>query len=126
MNKQSKTTETRLDGNLAVMRSGSIDPGHIEIAKSLMKEILYDNGYVDRWHPEEKQYSKKWMDKIAVVAGNFFDQNPEVLTDEDIESICCGFVEENEEKYGSLSGYKEMSDILNEYFNSGCGVKPDA
>lgn len=97
------------------------DP-HLEIAKKLMLEILYDNGYIDRWHTEKSQFSEDWQNKIAPIAGKFFELNPSILTDENIENICCGFVEENEELYGNLEGYKELSDILNEYFNSGCGV----
>jgi hypothetical protein len=99
-----------------------IDKGYLEIASELMKAILYDNGYVDRWHSEKSQFSKGWQNRIAPIAGKFFDLHPELLTDEVIENICCGFVEENKEAYGSLEGYAELDKILNEYFNSGCGV----
>ena len=100
-----------------------MDNGHLEIAKSLMLEILYDNGYIDRWHTEKSQFSKKWQIKIAPVAAMFFDKHPELLTNEHIENICCGEVGENEEMYGKIEGYKELLDILNEYFNDCCGVK---
>jgi len=99
-----------------------IDPGYLEIAKELMMSILYDNGYIDRWHSEKSQFSKRWQYRIAPIAGKFFDLQPELLTDETVENICCGFVEENQESYGDLDGYKELDKILNEYFNSGCGV----
>ena len=42
------------------------DKGHIEIAKSLMKEIQYDNGAVNRWNDEI--YPEKWVNKIAIAA----------------------------------------------------------
>lgn len=85
------------------------------IAKQLMKEIMYDNGMVDRWHPEK--YPKKYVDKISLVAGVFFENNPDVLTNEDIENICCGELSENEEMYGKLHGYENLSKALNDYFN---------
>ena len=88
---------------------------NIEIAKSLMKEIMYDNGAVDRWHPEK--YPKKWVNKIAPIAGRFFEHNPSYLTNEHIMNICDGFLEENEKLYGNLVGYKELDKVLNEYFD---------
>ena len=65
-----------------------MDNGHLEIARSLMKEILYDNGYVDRWHPEKSQMSKKWENKIAPIAGVFFEAHPELLTNEIGRASC--------------------------------------
>lgn len=90
-------------------------PEHIEIAKSLMKEIMFDNGMVDRWHPEK--YPERWVNKIAKSAGVFFDAHPELLTNEDIENICCGEMEENEQKYGSLPEYEQLNKDLNNYFD---------
>ena len=92
-----------------------LDLGHIEIARSMMKEIMYDIGMVDRWHPEK--YPKKYVNAIAASAGVFFDAHPEILTDDDIYNICCGFVEENQEKYGELPEYKQLDIDLNRYFN---------
>ena len=76
------------------------DAGHIEIAHSLMKDIMSSNGMVDRFHPEPKPYPKKWVNKIAPAAGVFFDSNPDLLTNENILEISDGFEEDNEEKYG--------------------------
>ena len=51
---------------------------HIALAKALMKEIMLYNGSVDRNNPEE--YPDEWVNKIAPIAGNFFDNNPEYNT----------------------------------------------
>lgn len=92
------------------------DKGHIEIAKSLMKEIQYDNGAVDRWHAEK--YPEKWVNKIALAAGVFFEANPDKLTDEDIFEITCGEMEDSSEAYGNLIGWTELNVVLNEYFDN--------
>ena len=92
------------------------DKGHIEIAKSLMKEIQYDNGAVNRWNDET--YPEKWVNKIAIAAGVFFEANPDRLTDEDIFEIACGGMEDSEETYGKLTGWKGLNDVLNEYFDN--------
>lgn len=94
-----------------------IDLGHIEIARSLMKDIMYANGMVNRWRPEK--YPKKHVNRIAKSAGIFFDAHPEFLTDDDILNMADGFVEENQEKYGIYPEYKQLSDDLNEYFDPG-------
>jgi hypothetical protein len=95
-----------------------IDKGDIEIAKSLMKKIMYDNGAVDRWNPEK--YPEKWVSKIAPIAGNFFEKNPELLTDENITVLACG----SDSLVGfdgmeNLEGFKELNDVLNDYFING-------
>jgi len=95
-----------------------MDKGYIEIAKSLMKEIMYDNGAVDRWHPEH--YSEKWINKIAPIAGNFFDKHPELLNDKNIETLALGS-DKCDETFDGLEnyyGFKELNDILNEYFDN--------
>lgn len=96
----------------------SNDKGHLEIAHSLMKAIMYCNGMVDRFHPEPKPYPKKWINKIAPVAGKFFDLYPDLLTNDNILEISDGFLEENEEKYGKLEGWKELNIALNDFFNN--------
>lgn len=101
-----------------------IDKGYLEIAKSLMMAILYDNGYIDRWHSEESQFSTKWQNKIAPFAGRFFDLHPELLTDNNINVLSMG----SDECDGSFDGlenyegFNELSDILNKYYDDGCGI----
>ncbi len=90
-----------------------MDNKWIGIAKSMMKEIMYDNGAVDINHPEK--YPEKWVEKISIAAVLFFEANPKMLTNEDIENICCGELGENQEKYGKLEGYKELDKVLNDY-----------
>lgn len=86
-----------------------------ELAKRLMKEIMYDNGMVDRWNTE--QYPQNWVDKIAGPADKFFNANPHCYTDEDIENICAGEYGENQLLYSQLEGYAELEEVLNEYFD---------
>ena len=96
----------------------AIGSGHIEIANSLMKEIMYSNGMVDRWRPEPKPYPKKWVNKIAPIAGKFFDLYPDLLTDENISEMSDGDVDDNEKKYGGCKGWKELNEVLNDFFNN--------
>ena len=104
-----------------------MDKGHLEIARSLMKEILYDNGYVDRWHTEESQMSKKWENKIAPIAGVFFEAHPELLTNEHIENIASGGIENDPDEdlniiYKDYPDIEPLRAILNAYVDDGCGV----
>lgn len=91
------------------------DKGNIEIARTLMKEIMYCNGMVNRWEPE--WYPKKWVNKIASIAGGFFEANPKILTNDHIRRICDGEEGENEKIYGKLEGWKELNQVLDDYFN---------
>ena len=99
-----------------------MDNGHLEIAKTMMLAIMYDGGYVDRFHSEKSQFSKKWQNKIAPVAGKFFDLHPELLTDENIELMCIDEESEMEAMFEKYEGFHELNKILNDYFNDGCGV----
>ncbi|KAA0126422.1 hypothetical protein FY557_17380 [Chryseobacterium sp. SN22] len=81
-----------------------------------MKEIAYDNGFINRW--ELERYDAKWINKIGPLAKAFFDANPERLTDDDIEEICAGEQGEVDETYGNLHGFKELLESLNDYFNN--------
>jgi len=92
-----------------------MDNGHIEIAKSLMKEIMYEAGVVDRYNPEA--YTEKWVNKIAPIAGKFFELNPELLTNERIEEIGSGFEDGILEFYNHLEGWKELDEVLNDYLD---------
>jgi hypothetical protein len=96
-----------------------MDNGHIEIARSLMKTIMYHNGAVDRWNPEK--YPEKWVNKIAPVAGKFFDLHPELLTDENIECLSMGSPECDGTFAGleNYEGFQELNEVLNDYFDNG-------
>lgn len=86
------------------------------IALSLLQEIAFDNGFFNRWSPEK--YDAKWINKIGPISKVFFDANPELLTDNNIEEICCGEESEVNERYGDLVGFKELHESLNDYFNN--------
>lgn len=94
-----------------------LDKGNEEIARSMIKEIMYDNNMVDRNNPEK--YPKKHVEAIALAAGFFFEKNPTILTNAHIYEICTGEHGEVQDRYGSLEGYKELSDALDNYFNNG-------
>lgn len=93
------------------------DKGHEVTARQLMHNILYDNGAVNRWEPETlKRYPEKHFKAITAACENFFDAHPEFLTDEDLENIAAGELEENKLKYGIHPEYAALDDALNEYF----------
>ena len=98
-----------------------MDNGHLEIAKSLMVEILYENGYIDRYHSEESQISEKWCYKIAPLAGKFFDSNPELLNNENIKILANSSDNGDFNGLEKYNGFNELNEILNEYFDDGCG-----
>ncbi len=86
------------------------------IAKKIMLDIQLDNGY---GHFEGISYPRKWINKIANASEIFFENNPDKFNDEDVENICNGCNDENQEKYSKLKGYYELDKILNEYFEDG-------
>ncbi len=87
---------------------------YIEFAKRCMKEIMYDNGMVDRLNPEK--YEDWFVNYIADQSKEFIDNIPE-MTDEDYDLLCYGNMDEAEEKFSSIPGYRAMNDALNEYFD---------
>ena len=88
---------------------------HTDIAVKFMKNILYDNGIVNRIEPE--YIDQSWVLKIGVAADNFFTLHPYLLTDDVIDEIATGDVDEIESKYGQLEGFRELNQVLNEYFD---------
>lgn len=85
-------------------------------ARRLMQEIQYCNGMVNRFEPEA--YPQEWVDKIAPIANKFFELHSHLYDDENIENICDGEYGENQELYGSLEGYKELDEVLGDYFEN--------
>ena len=90
------------------------------IAEKLMEEIMYDNGWVNRLEPEF--FDPAWVSKIGAVAGPFFENHRHLLNDEALEDIVCGEYGENQQKYSSLNGFKELDEVLNAYFESGGNI----
>ena len=94
-----------------------MDNGHIEISKEIMLNIACSNGWVNRFEPVK--FNKKWIDKIALKAGVFFDRYPNLLNDDVLSEMCDGEIGEVEEKFGSLDGFKELREIIGKYFERG-------
>jgi len=94
----------------------STDVGHQITARKLMHIILYDNGLVNTFEPDTlKQYPVKYFDRITKACEVFFEAHPEFLTDEHLENIAAGELEENLEIYGIYPEYKELDEALNDY-----------
>ncbi len=86
------------------------------IARKIMQDIIYDNGFVDRWHPETPEmYPDEWVDKIKASAKNFFSKHTNYLTIKDITAIAVGCYDENVEEYGSPE-YEQLERTINEYY----------
>ena len=87
------------------------------IARKLMQIMLYDNGAVNRFEPEtEKRYKPKHLKEITRCCHTFFSAHPEFVTDDDLDNMGAGELEENKEKYGIFPEYKELDKALNAYF----------
>lgn len=94
------------------------DNGHNEIAISLMRELLYENGCINKLEPDSiLRYPQDHVERIAVASAEFFDSNPDLLTDEVINDIVSGEQSENEAKYGNLNGYYKLMYSLELFFN---------
>lgn len=85
-----------------------------DTATKLMRNILYDNGMVNRLEPEF--IDPVWVEKISPIAERFFLIHPNLLTDDVLDEIATGEVDEIQRKYGSLTGFADLDNVLNEYF----------
>lgn len=85
------------------------------IACLLMKNVMYDNGMVNRWEPEK--YPLAVVQRIAAPAKAFFAVHPDLLTVEHLDQIATGFEEDIAERYGKLPGFVELHNALNDWFN---------
>ena len=62
---------------------------------------------------------KKAQMKIVAAAENFMKKNPKVkLSNEDLENIVGGDIDEVEEKYGELKGWNKLNDAIELYFDA--------
>lgn len=62
---------------------------------------------------------KKAQMKIIAAAENFMKKNPKVkLSNEDLEDIVGGDIDEVEEKYGELKGWNKLNDAIESYFDA--------
>ena len=94
-----------------------------KIAKMFMKHIQYDNGTVNCL--EDETYPEEWTGKIAESLIDFFYHNPELLDEKVVEEIALGSADGSmRKKYGMLNGFKELDEVLNEYFDYVSNLKP--
>jgi len=91
------------------------DSDYVEVAKGLMELIQLDNGY---GHVVGISFPTKWVNSISKSAKIFFEANPDMYTDENLEIIAVGG-EDDLDKFENLVGYKKLSDTLNNYFDYG-------
>jgi hypothetical protein len=85
----------------------------------MMVNIVYDNGMVNRLDPERANtYPINHLRAIAISAGKYFDSHPELLTNENLDEICCGEESEAQTKFGFHPEYQAMSDALNNFFDN--------
>lgn len=93
---------------------------YFELAHSFMKEIMYDNGMVDRFHPEV--YPEVHVKNIALAIGEFLESNElmydELTSDNTINFISTGEETEVQTKYGALEGFAKLHTALNNYFDN--------
>lgn len=94
------------------------DTGHQITARKLIEIMLYDNGAVNRLEPDNlKKYPQKLLETLTLACEVFFEKYPELLTDENLEEIAAGELEENEAKFGIYPEYIVLNGILNDYFD---------
>lgn len=92
------------------------DQSYDNVARLMMEAMQYENGMCNRY--ERETYSDKWVALISEAAKKFFQLNPSLLTEDNIDEIGRGGEEtEMEEKYGCLEGWKELNRVLNHYFD---------
>lgn len=87
-----------------------------EFAEKMMDDIAFDNGAVDNKH--SMKYPQKTVNEIADKSYIFFNENPKMATDKNMEEICVGCWKDNQKKYGKMKGYKELDKVLDKYFDS--------
>lgn len=88
------------------------------VAREMMEHIAYDNGFVNRVDGP-MAYPKRHLNRITKAAKAFFEANPEMLTNENVEWICSGLNEKEEQfedMHGHLAGFAELDKALDNYF----------
>lgn len=87
------------------------------IARRIMKEIVYDNGFVDRYHPEnEELYPVEHVDAIKLACKIYFSNRTGIMNLGDITNIAIGCHDENLEEYGRFPEYEQLERTINEYY----------
>lgn len=85
-----------------------------DIGKRIISALKADQGGLNN-----SSAGKKAQMKIVAAAENFMKKNPKLkLSDEDLEDIVGGDVDESEEKYGELKGWNRLNDAIEAYFDA--------
>ncbi len=82
------------------------------VAKNLMEYIQY---FYLRKSLYDKEFPQEYVDRIKTAAEKFFSSNPEYLDETCLEELGYGS-EKDLEKYRVLKDFKELGDVLTEYF----------
>jgi hypothetical protein len=94
------------------------DTGYQIVARKLMEIILYDNGAVNRFEPDDnRKYPVSHFNRITQACESLFEAHPSLLTDENLDDIASGEYEENQAKFGAYEEYRELDKALNEFFD---------
>ncbi len=93
--------------------------GWTAVARRLMKDVIYDNGFVDRDHPEgEHLYDLQHVLAVKRACRVFFNAHPSFLNLGDMTSIAIGNQDDNEELYGRWAEFAALRDALNTWYES--------
>lgn len=84
------------------------------VAKNLMEYIQY---FLNRRNINllDREFPQEYVDRIKTAAEKFFSSNPEYLDETCLEELGYGS-EKDLEKYRVLKDFKELGDVLTEYF----------
>lgn len=88
---------------------------YTEIAEKIIINILQDNGCINRL---EKNFYPEWVYKIAGPVEKFFSKFPQLIDDNFFELLCTD-PESISITIKALSGYKELENILDDFFENG-------
>ena len=89
----------------------------------IITTLLHDTGRLNRQEPPPSDYITKYKKEVEQISDffeKFIDANIDLYRDIDtvIEEITIGDVYENEEKYGSLVWYEELSTAIDIFFGA--------
>ena len=89
------------------------------IARQIMKDVIYDNGFVDRYNPEtEYLYPMASLNEIKEASKFFFSNHVDYLTIKDINTIAIGCHDEIVAEYGRFIEYKELERAINDWYEN--------
>lgn len=88
------------------------------IARYMIRLIMYDNGAINRNQPDdESRYPENHVINIAFCCAGFFRYNPDMYTEEIINTLCIGDEDDVEKLFFDKTNFKYLHQSLNNYFN---------